>query len=220
MLISSIVFIYRVGYMEGDQRADRFFCLVLLFVFSMVVMIVSPSLVRIMFGWDILGLVSYCLVIYYNNYRSYYSGMVTVLSNRVGDIGLLLSIGVIMINGRWNIYFISGDFFLLGFIILAAITKRAQVPFSYWLPLAMAAPTPVSSLVHSSTLVTAGVYLVIRFNDFIVGEGFNYALLFISVFTMFMAGFLAVVEYDLKKMIAFSTLRQLGLIMTILSFGM
>lgn len=132
MLISSIVCIYSTGYIKGDERGDRFFYLVLLFVFSMVIMIVRPRLIRIMFGWDMLGLVSYCLVIYYNNYRSYYSGMVTVLSNRVGDIGLLISIGLMMINGRWNIYFISGGCFSLRLmIILAAITKRAQVPFSY-----------------------------------------------------------------------------------------
>lgn len=83
----------------------------------------------------------------------------------------------------------------------------------------MAAPTPVSSLVHSSTLVTAGVYLIIRFSDFIVREGVNCLLLFISILTMFVAGVLAIVEYDLKKLIALSTLRQLGLIMTILRLG-
>lgn len=216
-----MVCVYSTDYIKGDESVDRFFWLVLIFVFSMVIIIVRPRLIRIMFGWDMLGLVSYCLVIYYNNYSSYYSGMVTVLSNRVGDIGLLLAIGVMMINGRWNIYFISGDcFFLRSMIILAAITKRAQLPFYYWLPLAMAAPTPVSSLVHSSTLVTAGVYLIIRFNDFIVGGGgLNYVLLFISIFTMFVAGGLAVVEYDLKKLIALSTLRQLGIMMTILRLG-
>lgn len=218
-LISSIVLIYRLDYIKGDRRVDRFFYLVLLFVFSILLIILSPRIVRIIFGWDILGLVSYCLVIYYRRYYASYSGIVTVLTNRIGDIGLLLAIGIMIINGRWNMCFISRNFLLVCIIILASITKRAQIPFSYWLPLAIAAPTPVSSLVHSSTLVTAGIYLVIRFNEFVTSGEISYILLFLSVFTMFMAGGLAGVEYDLKKIIALSTLRQLGLIMTILSLG-
>lgn len=103
-------------------------------------------------------------------------------------------------------------------VLLAAITKRAQIPFSSWLPAAMAAPTPVSSLVHSSTLVTAGVYLLIRFN-FCFGYNLSFFLLFISSITMFMSGIGARFEFDLKKIIALSTLRQLGLIMSILALG-
>lgn len=101
---------------------------------------------------------------------------------------------------------------------MAAITKRAQVPFSSWLPAAMAAPTPVSSLVHSSTLVTAGVYLLIRFNEGF-SSGFINVLLYLSLATIFMAGLGANFEYDLKKIIALSTLRQLGLIISILALG-
>lgn len=219
LVISSIVLIYRMDYIKGDRGINRFFYLVLLFVFSIVLIILRPRMVRIIFGWDILGLVSYCLVIYYRRYYASYSGMVTVLTNRIGDVGLLLAIALMIVNGRWNICFLSINFLLVLIIILASITKRAQMPFSYWLPLAMAAPTPVSSLVHSSTLVTAGVYLVIRFNEFIRGGRISFILLFISVFTMFIAGALARVEYDLKKVIALSTLRQLGLIMIVLRLG-
>jgi NADH-ubiquinone oxidoreductase chain 5 len=103
--------------------------------------------------------------------------------------------------------------------MLAAITKRAQIPFSSWLPAAMAAPTPVSALVHSSTLVTAGVYLLIRFNSLLVGGELGKALLLISGLTMFIAGLGANFEFDLKKIIALSTLSQLGLIISILSIG-
>jgi len=149
--------------------------------------ILKPSFIRILVGWDLLELVSYCLVIYYQNYSSYHSRIVTVLSNRVGDVGLLITIELIFNYGRWNIYFmgVRVNFNIICWIIiLAAITKRAQISFSTWLPIPMAAPTPVSSLLHSSTLVTAGVYLIIRFNGAIVFRGLNLILLFISIFTI------------------------------------
>jgi len=106
---------------------------------------------------------------------------------------------------------------IIGFIILASLTKRAQIPFSAWLPAAMAAPTPISALVHSSTLVTAGVYLIIRFREIL---GVNKYLFYLSVGTIFMSGLGANLEMDLKKIIALSTLRQLGVMMMSLSLGM
>jgi len=105
------------------------------------------------------------------------------------------------------------------FIILAAITKRAQIPFSAWLPAAIAAPTPISSLVHSSTLVTAGVYLLIRFFDLIYISGFSIYVFYIGVFTIFISGLGANFEPDMKKIIALSTLSQLGLIMIVYGLG-
>nr|DAC76864.1 TPA_asm: NADH dehydrogenase subunit 5 [Tetraponera rufonigra] len=221
MLISSMVMIYSVEYMEGDKNISRFYLLVIMFIVSMIFMILSPSLISILLGWDGLGLVSYCLVIYYQNYSSYNSGMITVLSNRVGDVGLLMCIGLMLTYGSWNIWLLqSGGHIMIFMIFLAAITKSAQIPFSYWLPQAMAAPTPVSSLVHSSTLVTAGVYLLIRFNDYLCQSGLNYLLIYLSVLTSFMSGLMANFEYDLKKIIALSTLSQLGLMMMILSINL
>lgn len=99
-IISSIVILYRIVYIRGELFVFRFAYLVLLFIFSIILIIISPNVIRILFGWDGLGLVSYCLVIYYQNYSSYNSGIVTVLRNRIGDVGLLIAIGVLMINGR------------------------------------------------------------------------------------------------------------------------
>lgn len=219
-LISSIIMIYRYSYMEGEKFIERFIYLVILFIFSIIIIIISPNIVRIIFGWDGLGLVSYCLVIFYQNYMSYNSGMVTVLCNRIGDVGLLIVICLLIVEGRWNLWIFGDNFLLiLIFLFLAAITKRAQIPFSVWLPMAMAAPTPVSALVHSSTLVTAGVYLIIRFNRFLISTGVNVLLFFLSILTIFISGAIANVENDLKKIIALSTLSQLGLIMIVLSVG-
>nr|AOY39728.1 NADH dehydrogenase subunit 5 [Scolytinae sp. BMNH 1043031] len=223
LYISSLIMNYSSEYMHGDMVLNRFLYLMLLFVFSMMMMILSMNLISILLGWDGLGLVSYALVIYYQNVKSYNAGMLTALSNRVGDAALLMAIAYMSMMGSWNFLFymfINNVYMMIIgiFCILAAFTKSAQIPFSSWLPAAMAAPTPVSALVHSSTLVTAGVYLLIRssiyFNSMMMS-----LLMFLSLFTMFMAGVCANFEYDLKKIIALSTLSQLGMMLTILSLG-
>nr|AKE36795.1 NADH dehydrogenase subunit 5 [Rubiconia intermedia] len=224
LVISSMVVLYSSSYMEGDPFKVRFLYIVLLFVVSMLFLIISPNLVSILLGWDGLGLVSYCLVIYYQNYKSYNAGMLTILSNRIGDVAILISIAWLMNMGDWAYIYYLGFFdfsvssWLMYLLILASFTKSAQIPFSSWLPAAMAAPTPVSALVHSSTLVTAGVYLMIRFSEMLYSYDLNYFLL-ISCLTMFMAGLSANFEYDLKKIIALSTLSQLGLMMSALFMG-
>lgn len=223
ILISSIIIIYRIVYIGRDKHINRFIRLLNLFIFSIILIIISPNLIRILFGWDGLGLRSYCLVIYYQNYISFNSGIVTVLCNRLGDLGLLISIRLVFVCGRWGIWIelrYKGRLVIF-LILIAGLTKRAQIPFSVWLPIAIAAPTPVSALVHSSTLVTAGVYLLFRFNEFLVVFEFRkFLLLYISVFTIFMAGLMANFEIDLKKIIALSTLSQLGLIIITLRLGL
>nr|YP_009488051.1 NADH dehydrogenase subunit 5 [Anopheles kompi]AWB99740.1 NADH dehydrogenase subunit 5 [Anopheles kompi] len=226
LLISSLVIFYSNQYMESDYNINRFILLVLMFVMSMMMLIISPNLISILLGWDGLGLVSYCLVIYFQNVKSYNAGMLTALSNRIGDVALLLAIAWMLNYGSWNYIFYldlmknSYEMMIIGaLVMLAAMTKSAQIPFSSWLPAAMAAPTPVSALVHSSTLVTAGVYLLIRFNDLLMNWWMSNFLLLISGLTMFMAGLGANFEFDLKKIIALSTLSQLGLMMSILSIG-
>nr|YP_006303152.1 NADH dehydrogenase subunit 5 [Samia ricini]AEK82939.1 NADH dehydrogenase subunit 5 [Samia ricini] len=225
-LISSVVIYYSKSYMSSELNLDRFIILVLLFVFSMILLIISPNIISILLGWDGLGLVSYCLVIYYQNLKSYNAGMLTALTNRIGDVFILMVISWMLNYGSWNyifyLEFMNNDLEMkiIGvMIILAAMTKSAQIPFSSWLPAAMAAPTPVSALVHSSTLVTAGVYLLIRFNMLLIDMFFFKILLLLSILTMFMAGISANYEFDLKKIIALSTLSQLGLMMSILSMG-
>nr|AND46683.1 NADH dehydrogenase subunit 5 [Anopheles cruzii] len=226
LLISSLVIFYSNQYMEEDYNINRFILLVLMFVMSMMMLIISPNLISILLGWDGLGLVSYCLVIYFQNVKSYNAGMLTALSNRIGDVALLLTIAWMLNYGSWNYIFyldLMGKnmemMIIGGLVMLAAMTKSAQIPFSSWLPAAMAAPTPVSALVHSSTLVTAGVYLLIRFNILLVNWWMGQFLLLVSGLTMFMAGLGANFEFDLKKIIALSTLSQLGLMMSILSMG-
>nr|YP_011010258.1 NADH dehydrogenase subunit 5 [Esakia hungerfordi]WPW46860.1 NADH dehydrogenase subunit 5 [Esakia hungerfordi] len=221
--ISSMVVLYSHSYMQGDSNKIRFLYLVLMFIFSMFMLIMSPNLISILIGWDGLGLVSYCLVIYFQNFKSYNAGMLTILTNRIGDVAILLSISWMMNFGSWHYFYYMSVMsnwmmYLVFLLILAAFTKSAQIPFSSWLPAAMAAPTPVSALVHSSTLVTAGVYLLIRFSDMLFMFDCNFFLI-LSMMTMFMSGLGANFEFDLKKIIALSTLSQLGLMMTILFLG-
>nr|AWV84349.1 NADH dehydrogenase subunit 5 [Chonosia crassipennis] len=222
MFISSAVIMYSGDYMVSDKTINRFILIVFMFVVSMMVLIISPNMISIIVGWDGLGLVSYCLVIYYQNISSNNAGMLTALMNRVGDVAILISIAWMLNFGSWNFYSFIDKMSMnnmVMMIVLAGFTKSAQIPFSSWLPAAMAAPTPVSALVHSSTLVTAGVYLMIRFSSVINNMNLINLFMLLSVMTMIMSGIGANFEFDLKKIIALSTLSQLGIMMAILMFG-
>nr|WSP02093.1 NADH dehydrogenase subunit 5 [Ortmanniana ligamentina] len=222
-LISGSVSLFSMSYMEGEMFLRRFMLLVMAFVGSMNLLIFVPSLVMVLLGWDGLGIVSFALVIYYQNKKSLAAGMLTVLVNRIGDALLILSICFLINWGEWSFgYGLFGGFgvIICWLVVFGAMTKSAQIPFSAWLPAAMAAPTPVSALVHSSTLVTAGVYLVIRFYSSLVES--PEVLWFLSKvggLTLLMAGLSACFEADLKKIIALSTLSQLGLMMFTVGIG-
>ncbi len=224
--IRTAVFIFSQNYIFLEVNFFRFHFLVLLFVGSILLLIFSPRLIRVLLGWDGLGLTSFLLVIFYNRKKSINSGLLTAFSNRVGDCFLLLAIASIILYSSWRLFLIKrgawADFRILVFILLVftAITKRAQFPFSAWLPAAIAAPTPVSSLVHSSTLVTAGVYLIFRFSEQLNLRIRNYFLLPVGLATLFLARISAVFEIDIKKIVALSTLRQLGLIIRTLGLGL
>lgn len=224
LFISANVLSFANYYMGGEVFIKRFILLVILFVISINFLIYIPHMMGLLLGWDGLGLVSFVLVIYYQNSKSLAAGIITALSNRVGDVILLLSIGWRINQGHWqvlNIWDSAFSVFVVFSIIVAAITKSAQIPFSSWLPAAMAAPTPVRALVHSSTLVTAGVFLLIRFYPFLSSvSGFTESILVIASMTIFIAGIRALVECDMKKIIALSTLRQLGVIMASIGLGM
>lgn len=221
-LITFCVMKYRYLYIGARRIIKRFIILVNLFVVSIALLIIRPSFLLIILGWDGLGVISFLLVIYYNNFRSLNSGLVTVYLNRFGDYFIVLSFWLLFRELSFcltTFYFSSVITFSFFFVLLASMTKRAQLPFSSWLPAAIAAPTPVSSLVHSSTLVTAGVYVIIRY--FYLSE-LNFLmslLIWVSLLTCLGAGFIACYENDLKKLVAMSTLSQLGLIIFVYSLG-
>uniref|UniRef100_A0AAU6PBF2 NADH-ubiquinone oxidoreductase chain 5 n=1 Tax=Amblyseius hainanensis TaxID=3061184 RepID=A0AAU6PBF2_9ACAR len=222
-LISGSAFYFSKYYMSEDKNPMKFLILTFFFVFSMFLLITSMNFFMILLGWDGLGVVSYFLVIHYLSDVSLYSGMITVLTNRLGDIGLIFSIFFSANLGSWNLISLNNmelENLFLFFLISGAFTKSAQFPFSSWLPLAMAAPTPISALVHSSTLVTAGVYLLIRFYVNLLNNGFflKVSVVFIGL-TLLISSVSALAEVDMKKIIAFSTLSQLSLMMMVLFLG-
>lgn len=218
LFISANVLRFSKIYISLETYKNRFTILVLIFIISINLLIFLPHFIILLLGWDGLGIVSFILVIYYQNSKSLGAGIITALTNRVGDVILLLAIAWTLNQGHWLITNIWESPFIkyqVLAIIIAAITKSAQIPFSSWLPAAIAAPTPVSALVHSSTLVTAGVFLIIRFYNFLHSlPYFNSTILFIAVSTIFIAGLRATSECDIKKIIALSTLSQLGIIIT------
>nr|YP_010564865.1 NADH dehydrogenase subunit 5 [Nymphon brevicaudatum]UZA61320.1 NADH dehydrogenase subunit 5 [Nymphon brevicaudatum] len=216
-VISSSVFLFSTVYMSGGNYLIRFFSLLVSFVISMILLIFSANILTSLLGWDGLGFVSYILVIYYPNKSSLSGGLMTIMTNRLGDSFMLLTVSMMMMFNNWEGIELKLSLMML---VLASMTKSAQFPFSAWLPAAMAAPTPVSSLVHSSTLVTAGVYVLFRFSPSLLDMFEGEFLMICSIITSLMAGVCAFFEYDLKKIIALSTLSQLGVMMFSISMGL
>nr|YP_003891056.1 NADH dehydrogenase subunit 5 [Tanystylum orbiculare]ADB91992.1 NADH dehydrogenase subunit 5 [Tanystylum orbiculare] len=222
LYISSSIFLYSKFYMKSEKKINRFLILMMMFVLSMLMLIFSGNMLTILLGWDGLGLVSFLLVIFYQNKSSLSGGMLTILSNRLGDSTMIISLCLIFSFSNFKINMMNlnlHDYTIMILIFISAMTKSAQLPFSAWLPAAMAAPTPVSSLVHSSTLVTAGVYICIRFIKVFHTLNFLPLLMFLSIMTMFMAGINAMLEFDYKKIIALSTLSQLSVMFLAISLN-
>lgn len=208
LVVVSLVYLYRLGYMGGDKVRRKFFILLSLFVGRMVLLIFSGDLLRMFLAWEGLGVRSFLLVVYYNNHARASSGIITLISNRLGDVCFLLGLGAMMGFGEFT--FLCSDLGGSVIFFFACVSKRAQWPLCGWLPAAMAAPTPVSALVHSSTLVTAGAYLLFRF------EGVELMVMrwvvVVPLVTMFLARVRALVSYDLKRMVAMSTLSHISII--------
>lgn len=191
--------IWSYYYLASEENYTRFISLLLLFIASMTLLIFFSNMFMSLIGWDGLGVTSFLLVIYYKNRARLGSGMITALRNRVGDCLLFCCLGFFLSRSRSLFLYL---------IVMIRMTKSAQIPFSSWLPAAMAAPTPVRALVHSSTLVTAGVYVLIRYCLLDLQQ-----LSLLGICTLVIAGLGACVESDLKKVVALRTLSQLGVIM-------
>jgi len=222
-LISACVIFFTSSYISSDPFLTRFVWLVILFVLSMNLLVFVPRVISLLLGWDGLGIVSFALIVYYQNIKSLAAGILTALANRIGDVLLLISIAICANEANWNMLLMWEHSILPWLclcIVVGAITKSAQIPFSAWLPAAIAAPTPVSALVHSSTLVTAGIFILIRFYPLLSSWWmFQPIALFIGTITLLIAGIGANYEHDLKKIIALSTLRQLGVMILSLGLG-
>lgn len=221
LIISSLIFFYSQYYIDRTKKSKIFTWLLLLFIFAMCFLLVRSNIWRLFIGWDGLGVSSYCLVIYYLNWKSQNRGQLTILSNRIGDLFLLVLLGLRIVE-RWTSQFFSRLSWTearILLLLLLAFTKSAQFPFSSWLPAAMAAPTPISSLVHSSTLVAAGVILILLYLDYLP-LFFSWLLLGTGLITIFYSGLFSLVETDLKKLVALSTLNQLAFIIVSLRLGL
>lgn len=214
IIVTSVLF-FSKEYIKGEVLIFRFVLFTLLFISSIVFFIFGRRIFSLLIGWDGLGVTSFFLVLFFQNSSSWRARIKTALTNRLGDGFLIIVFATLLLRNNifvQKMFYLPAVFVVL--IVLGSFTKRAQFPFSNWLPAAMAAPTPISSLVHSSTLVTAGVFLVIRFYRFFVNHPqIKIIILVGGIVTMLMAGFIALFEKDLKKVVALSTLRHLGLMM-------
>ncbi|MDZ7921307.1 NADH-quinone oxidoreductase subunit L [Rhodoferax sp.] len=228
--VSLMVHLYTVGYMEEDEGYNRFFAYISLFTFSMLMLVMSNNLLQLFFGWEAVGLVSYLLIgFWFNKPTAIFANMKAFLVNRVGDFGFILGIGLIVAyTGTLNyseVFAKSGELAQLGFpgtewmlvtvicicLFVGAMGKSAQFPLHVWLPDSMEGPTPISALIHAATMVTAGIFMVARMSPLfeMSDTALNFILVIGSITALFM-GFLGIIQNDIKRVVAYSTLSQLG----------
>nr|ANY93342.1 NADH dehydrogenase subunit 5 [Mecistocirrus digitatus] len=219
-LVTLSVLIFSTYYLNNEINFNYYYFMLLMFVGSMFMLNFSNNILSMMISWDLLGISSFFLVLFYNNWDSNSGAMNTALTNRFGDFFLFTFFSSCVFCG---FYFLSLQFFysmLLILLLLTSFTKSAQFPFSSWLPKAMSAPTPVSSLVHSSTLVTAGLILLMNYTFFMNNYFFSSMMMIFGVFTMFFSSMTALLEEDMKKVVALSTLSQMGFSMVTLGLNL
>nr|AXE73242.1 NADH dehydrogenase subunit 5 [Bemisia tabaci] len=213
MMVTTSIMIYSQFYIQ--KKKVMFLKILIMFMASMVMLILSPNMVTLIMGWEGLGMTSFSLIMFYQNKKSVMSSMYTMMMNRVGDITLMVAMMILMNYSSWmflSMEYLSSKTSWVTLMTVSMFSKSAQVPFSSWLTEAMAAPTPVSALVHSSTLVTAGVYLMIRFKSVMMESGMNTVVLTVAMITLSMASMNSLLEMDMKKLVALSTLSQISII--------
>nr|YP_918981.1 NADH dehydrogenase subunit 5 [Romanomermis iyengari]ABL73800.1 NADH dehydrogenase subunit 5 [Romanomermis iyengari] len=192
-------------YMMGSKYNSYFKILMWMFCASMIILLLSDNFFLLILGWEFLGITSYYLILFYYNWNSLSGGNLTFISNRIGDC-FIMPVFFLFI-------YMNSYFWLTLMILMLGMTKSAQLPFSVWLPAAMAAPTPVSALVHSSTLVTSGLYIFFKFKLPLMSMNLKKMMIFLGLLTLMMGSYAAFKSKDVKKIIAFSTLSQLGFLM-------
>jgi NADH-quinone oxidoreductase subunit L len=219
--VSLMVHIYTVGYMAGDPGYQRFFSYISLFTFSMLMLVMANNFLQLFFGWEAVGLVSYLLIgFWYTRESAIYAALKAFLVNRVGDFGFLLGVGLVLA------YFGTLDYgvvfsqapsaaapmtLICILLFVGAMGKSAQFPLHVWLPDSMEGPTPISALIHAATMVTAGIFMVARMSPlFELSETARSVVLVIGAITALSMGIVALTQYDIKRVVAYSTLSQLG----------
>ena len=228
--VSLMVHLYTVGYMHEDEGYNRFFAYISLFTFSMLMLVMSNNLLQLFFGWEAVGLVSYLLIgFWYNKPTAIFANMKAFLVNRVGDFGFILGIGLIVaFAGTLNyaevfgkreelagLMFPGTEWMLITVVciclFIGAMGKSAQFPLHVWLPDSMEGPTPISALIHAATMVTAGIFMVARMSPLfeLSDTALNFVLVIGAITALFM-GFLGIIQNDIKRVVAYSTLSQLG----------
>ncbi len=232
--VSLMVHIYTIGYMEEDAGYNRFFAYISLFTFSMLMLVMSNNLLQLFFGWEAVGLVSYLLIgFWFNKPTAIFANMKAFLVNRVGDFGFILGIGLIVAyTGTLNyteVFAKAGDLAQIDFpwyilgqdamlitvicvsLFIGAMGKSAQFPLHVWLPDSMEGPTPISALIHAATMVTAGIFMVSRMSPLfeLSDAALNFIMVIGAITALFM-GFLGIIQNDIKRVVAYSTLSQLG----------
>lgn len=239
--VSLMVHVYTIGYMEGDSGYQRFFSYISLFTFAMLMLVLANNFLQLFFGWEAVGLVSYLLIgFWFKKETAIFANLKAFLVNRVGDFGFLLGIGAVLaafgtlnylevfdkiapwVQTNPTITLIAGQEWSLVtvtciLLFIGAMGKSAQVPLHVWLPDSMEGPTPISALIHAATMVTAGIFMVSRLSPL-----FEYSdtalnfILFIGSITCFFMGLVGIVQNDIKRVVAYSTLSQLGYMMVAL----
>jgi len=219
--VSLMVHVYTIGYMAGDPGYQRFFAYIALFTFGMLMLVMANNFLQLFFGWEAVGLMSYLLIgFWYTRESAVYAGLKAFLVNRVGDLGFILGIALILANfGTLDYAAVFGQApsaasqitLICILLFIGAMGKSAQFPLHVWLPDSMEGPTPISALIHAATMVTAGIFMVARMSPlYELSETARSVVLVIGAITAFFMALVALTQYDIKRVVAYSTLSQLG----------